>query len=241
MHMINHRIWMDFGGALFSEKPSGFSIVYSSGQGGHAAAKATASAQLPEFASDIFSLSQRKTHINPPFVVSMGHFFFLVARCKFKVTSGRWSWTLSTRCCWNQWGLVGLRIKLKGNCDFYHQIQRFPCSDLPLNQSWVNGQEKSGFKFEVVHFGLSNAGVQGALEANTHVDFSRLWAKKMNVADIETVQWVHWSPPIELGCWELRHQGVRDVPGGKCITPGIFGDVLSIDLGLSENRVYSHL
>ena len=41
----------------------------SSGQGGHAAAKATASAQPPEFASDIFSLSQRKTHINPPFVV----------------------------------------------------------------------------------------------------------------------------------------------------------------------------
>jgi len=48
----------------------------SSGQGGHAAAKATASAQLPEFASDIFSLSQRKTHINPPFVVSMGNMFF---------------------------------------------------------------------------------------------------------------------------------------------------------------------
>ena len=106
----------------------------SSGQGGHAAAKATASAQLPEFASDIFSLSQRKTHINPPFVVSMGDMFFFVARCKFKVTSGRWSWTLSTRCCWNQ--LVGwFKEKFTGNCDFYHQIQRFPCSDFPLNQS----------------------------------------------------------------------------------------------------------
>ena len=102
----------------------------SSGQGGHAAAKATASAQLPEFASDIFSLSQRKTHINPPFVVSMGNiFFWLCAANSRLLPEGGPGHCRRGAAGIN--GLVGLRINLQETVTFTIKYRDFPVPIFP--------------------------------------------------------------------------------------------------------------